>query len=312
LLLMGVAITLALSRDRHPSPDVGLMRVVAPPSEIPAALAGALRYGDVGLMQAVATFVELAMRGWIDFKTVQGKRWWTRGQYSIRRLQSTSDLAPFERVVLEAAFRRGDGGTVQASRAWTDIARARRQFRAAVRDELRKRGELDADAAAARKRLFVVAAVCIASGLAAFALVPLLWDYAGPWMFLPGAALLVSGIVALIATAAISRLSTLGRQRAAAWKGFAKHLKEASKKGQTLDAQRFQSWLPYALALGVAPAWLQAGVRAALPTPNWFLVPMGENGMAGFAAMFAASGATSGGSGGSAGGAAGGGGSGAG
>jgi len=317
LLLLGVMITLALARDHGHRSERGTaaMEVTAPPSEISPALAGALRFGDAGVAQGIACFVDLASRGHVEFDTVRGKRWWTGGEYTIRRVKTSADLTAFERIVLDGAFRRGNGpgsGTVSAPHAWRDIFKTMRTFRAAVRDEMRKRGELDPDADATRTRLFTLVATSAAGALLSVALVPLLWDAAGPWLFLPSAALLLVVFTALIAAGSVSRLSPTGRQRSEAWKSFGKHLQELSKKDSTIDAKRFQSWFAYAVALGVAPAWLNAGKRLNLPAPAWFHVPMGENGAAGLAAMFAATGATSGAAAGGGGAAAGGGRSGAG
>lgn len=108
----------------------------------------------------------------------------------------------------------------------------------------------------------------------------------GPGPLLPGIALVIVVAVAMATAVSLPRYTPAGFQRAMAWRAFAAHLHDLAKRPQPLDAQQFQAWFPYALALGAGPAWIQAGRKWKLEVPVWFRVPGAES-MAGFAAVFA-------------------------
>jgi len=299
ILLFGVGIVIALHRDTRgqSTTSASSTRHSTPPSELPAAIAGALRRGDAGVNEAVACFVELAVRGHVQFDTVREKRRWSLGSFTVRRTQPPRTLEPWERIVLDAAFR-GQASEASVARAWTGIRGAVRPFRVAVREELRRRGEWNSAAEHDRQRLWMCAVFFGVATVAMLACVPLLWARTGPWSFLIVGALAVITLVACIGASTVTRLSPLGQQRAAAWNGFRSHLvglgkgSGSDKQLQGLDAQRFAQWFPYAVAFGIATLWLQAGARARLAVPTFFRVPPGADGMSSFASAFGISGAS--------------------
>lgn len=317
VLLLGIGLVLAQYREaasRAGRPPA-MPPCTSPPSDLPPTLAGALRKGDAHLGHALACFTDLAARGYVEFVAQEAKRWWGGGKYTARRLRPAHDLARWERVVMENAFRAGD--TVPLARAWEGICKNLRGFQSAVREELLRHGDLDPAAGEARRRLAAVAGVWGLIGVAGFAVSPFVWPQVGPAWLIPCFALVLVGVAALVAAGAVPRHSAQGRQRAGAWRSFGRHLDQLAKRKSPLEARQYQEWLPYALALGVAAAWLQAGKRWHLEVPHWFrTLPGDTDGMGSLAAMYAVTagdgGAAAGASAGGAAGAAGGGGSGAG
>jgi hypothetical protein len=317
VLLLGIGLVLARYREAaaHAGRPPAMPRSTAPPSDLSPTLAGALRKGGADLSHALACCTDLAARGYVEFVTQEARHWWGGGKYLARRLRPAHELARWERVVMESAFH--DGDSVPLARAWQGICKNLKSFKVAVRDELLRRGDLDPGVGETRRHLAAVAGVWGLMGVAGFAVLPFVWAETGPAGLIPCFAFLLVGVAALVAAGAVPRHSAQGAERARAWRSFARHLDRLARQKPPLDARQYQEWLPYALALGVAPAWLQAGKRWHIEVPEWFRTLPGDlDSMGSLAAMYAitASGgvAGAGGSARGAGGAAGGGGSGAG
>lgn len=96
----------------------------------------------------------------------------------------------------------------------------------------------------------------------------------------------------------MSALSDEASQQALLWKGFADHLKAATKGQEMITPELFEAYLPYAAAFGLAEPWVKYfQKRGVTELPAWFhaLAAAGDEGMAAFAAMITASHAADGG-----------------
>jgi hypothetical protein len=289
VLGFGIALVLVLYRELAPPRPATprRLRQTTPPSDMPAALAGVLAAGDANFQHLIACVAELAAGDHLAFETALSKRWWGGGEYVIRRGKPIAARAPWEQAVLDALARYEESGTTSWTRALTALRGSVLAFRTATRAELQRRGDFDAQAGERPRVLRNLAVIAGVLAIAGFAVATLEWKNWGPGTLFPGIAFVVVTIVALVAAAALPRYTPAGLQRAMAWRGFAASLKELAKRPQPIDSQQFQAWLPYALALGVAAQWIQAGKKWKLEVPAWFRVP-GADSMTVFAAVFAA------------------------
>lgn len=287
ILVLGIVLVLVLYRELSPHRQAlgKQTRPTAPPSELSPVLAGVLASGDAKFHHLIAALADLAARGQLGFEGALSKRWWGGGEYVIRRTKHQSGLEPWEQSLFDSLARYEQGGTVSWSRALTGFRGALLTFRARTRAELERRGDFDPHAGERARSLGRVAAMIAVLALGAFAVSVVQWQRWGPGTLLPGFALIVVASVALAAAASLPRYTPAGWQRAQAWRGFAAHLAATAKRPQGLANERFQAWLPLALALGVGPAWIQAGRKSKLAVPEWFRVP-GADSMSGFAALF--------------------------
>jgi hypothetical protein len=294
-----------LSRDATPRPG--------PPGDLPAILAGPIRDGRVWLRHAVAGLIDLGSRGVLRFEMEPKKGRWAGKRFRIRRLHVPADLGAIERGLLESAFRKSEpDGTVEVRNAWRSLMRDMKGFERAVRAELEGRGEYDPAVVEGGRRLSRFGLMLLALGAASGLLVGLSYDRFGPAAILTVAVLVLLGATAIGIGATVPLQSASGRSHAVEWSGFARYLKEAAKGTTPIDAERFAGWLPFAMAFGIADAWLRAGKKWKIAPPPWLQGLEGErDGMAAWIAIFGASGGGHGGGSGAAG-AAGGGGSGAG
>jgi hypothetical protein len=277
VLLAGCVLVLAMYREllpadagprrEHPSPE--------PPSDMPAALAGALRSGDLSAQHVVAGLLELAGRGHLRFEPETQPR--LGGSKQVLQRRSVADsLAPWERILLGTVFQDADSsGRVRADKAWRRLHAGLGTLRSEVVRQLQQRGEFTPEAERGRQRL-------LRTGLVVLALIPVplaalvpLWSRVGPHGL---GVVLALGLVALAAfgaSQALPRHTAVGRERAGAWAGFARTLHQRSKDPSPLEARRFEAWLPYAVGLGVGKGWIDAGKRWQLPAPGWLRDPSG-------------------------------------
>lgn len=276
-----------IARGRPPA-------VPQPPDDLsPSLVAGLFPHssGSGSVTGPLATLFDLARRGMLSFE-VGAKRFFLGSRaMHLRRASTPSDLAPWEKTVLEAAFRRSNhAGVVSWNRAVEGLSRASGRFGRQIRVELVRNGDLDPLALDARRKLMLLGAGLF--GLVLLLLVPaaLLARTFGPWGVLPAAAAIVPALAALVFSQTVSPLTPQGVRRRHAWSGFRRYLKEAEKRGIALDSARFHAWLPLATALGVAPALVKSGKRWGLVPPSWFQSPTGDPGdMAAFVTIMAAS-----------------------
>jgi uncharacterized membrane protein len=162
-----------------------------------------------------------------------------------------------------------------------------------------------------RSRFIRIAiASLVGAGIASIALA-LFTERYGAWPMLIPAACASVALVAFICYAAHTPLSNEGVRRAHQWRRFRQYLRDVARDREAspgeADARRL---LPFAVALGVAPAWSAYLKRHRLAAPTWFRAASDaqDNSSVAFAAFVATGGSGNGGGGHGGGGAAAGGG----
>jgi hypothetical protein len=271
LATVGIMLVIVQRREMVPGRTARITHAVtAPPTDLPPALVGALRGGGAGMAEAQACIGDLARRGYLDIETERARARWAGGIYILHRRRDGHDLALWERIVHEAAFRKSDRDRIRIDRAWNQIGKRLGEFKAAVRSELQRRGALDPQAVAARTRLRTTMWVWWALALAALAAAPIAWDAFGPTALLAVVAASLPAILAAFLAQRMPLHSPSWSGRVAEWDAFRRHLMHTAKQRTPLDARRYEAWVPYALALRVAPAWICAAKRWQLAPPHWF------------------------------------------
>jgi Predicted membrane protein (DUF2207) C-terminal domain/Predicted membrane protein (DUF2207) N-terminal domain len=303
---------------------IGMRRSYPPPSEVPppsttptppaplapataAAIAARGRMPPTG---AIATLMDLAERGVIAIRELP--RHFGVRQYELSTIAGRHDLAPHEEVVVRIVFAdRADAVTLSKARG--RLVRGSRQFASEVDRELRVTGMLDEMRANGSSRLKGLGVTLLLTGFVLVIPAVAMINQQGPWPLLVPLALVIGGLVTIIAGATMTVLSDQGVMAAAQWLGYRQHLRDMARgrddaQPSTLPART----LVYAVALGLAPQWSRYLKRHASALPPWF-GSISENpgdGAAAFASFVHSGGAS--GAGGAGAGAAGGGGSGAG
>jgi hypothetical protein len=223
----------------------------------------------------VATVVDLAVRGYVRMEecqpdegvSFQGQDYILR---SVRPKDSWSALAPHERTALFHIFYGGE---------WTKLSSLYQRFYSIVpilRQDvfvlLRKKGlyRFDPDCLATLQlpqwagQGFVIAAyLCI-----------LLFASSKNSWIIVAAALVVSVVVTLLWLKAFSPKTAEGKRVYAQVRGFQDFMNSVERDHlERVPTEQFQSWLPYAMALGVEHHWTEAFAGIAIPRPEWYESP---------------------------------------
>jgi len=315
VFLVGVVVLFGMRQgyDSPPSYSSGSTHSAdAPPDALRPALAGAVASnGGVSLQHAMSTLFTLADRGVITI-TEEPRRWGQR-HFSVHRQQRSTPLAPEESALLTTAFRNKgqEEAVVTLDKARSRIAHGMRQFKEAVRQELRNQGLWHEDRARVRSGYLKTAVTLLITAAALVVPGAVMANQFSGWSLLPAAALAAVAIVAFIFYGSLTPLSNEGLNRKEAWLAYQKHLRNVARDRAQLARTAPSQVLPFAVALGLAAAWSRFVKHHPEDVPPWFRT-ISADGSA-FPAFIAAGGAEAhGGGAAGAGGAAGGGGSGAG
>lgn len=294
-----------------PSPMQTPPPMTTPPAPLAPAIAAAIasngRMPETGPM---STLMDLAERGVITIRELP--RHFGVRQYELSTVPGRHDLAPHEEAVVRIAF--GDGPEpVTLSKARGRLVRGSRRLSSEVDSELRASGMLDEMRASGSARLKGLGVRLLLGGAVLVIPAVAMINQQGPWPLLVPLALVIGGLVAIIAGATMTVLSDQGAMAAAQWRGYRQHLKDIARaRGDGQPSALPPRSLVYAVALGLAMQWSRYLKRHASAVPPWF-GSIGDNpgdSAAAFASFVHTGGA--GGGGGAGAGAAGGGGSGAG
>lgn len=246
-----------------------------PPDGLTPAEVGVIIDDKLDPRDVVATIVDLAVRGYVRMEecqpdegvTFQGQDYILR---SIRPKDSWSALAPHERTALFHIFYGG---------GWTKLSSLYQRFYSIVpiiREDvfavLRKKGlyRFDPDFLASLQmpqwagQAFTIGAyLCI-----------LLFASSKNSGIIVAAALIVSVVLTLLWLKAFSPKSALGKRAYAHVRGFQDFMNSVERDHlERMPSDKFQSWLPYAIALGVEHHWTEAFSGIAIPRPEWYESP---------------------------------------
>jgi hypothetical protein len=265
------------------------------PENLPPAVAGALlTNGSPRLEHAMAALFSLAERGELTIE--EQPRFIGRRQFTVARTPAGRPLAEHEQRALDIIFtgRHGVERSVSLAKARGRLVRHFRTFARTLEVEMAGAGLMDEGRRDVRKRFRLAAIVALIAagatpGLAAFAVN----DYGG-WPMLIPLALVVVGVTALICYSAHTPLSNDAVRRAQTWRGFRNHLRDVARDRAAAPAEpTVDQMVPFAVAIGLAPAWASYLKHHRGSAPPWFrAVNAGDSGA--FAAFVGAGGAGSG------------------
>jgi uncharacterized membrane protein len=212
----------------------------------------------------------------------------------VTRTRRGDPLAAHEQRAIDVIF--AGKGEVERS---VDLGKARgrltrhfKKFSSAVEEEMAAAGLMDEGRREVRKRFLKVGVIAlIAACVTPLSLMFTVDDY-GAWPMLIAVALAVVGITALICYAAHTPLSNDAVRRAEDWRSFRRYLRDVARDRQSSPPDAtLRQWLPFVVAIGLAPAWSTYLKRHRGAAPRWFHAVGDSDASHAFAAFVGAGGA---------------------
>ncbi|HEY8446387.1 MAG TPA: DUF2207 domain-containing protein [Thermomicrobiales bacterium] len=257
-------------RGRDPHTGVVADFLPEPPDDLPPGAAGALVDEIVHERDVVATLVDLARRGVISMKE-SSTGWGT--DIDLTLLAPDAPVTKFEKGVLEALFgydlKSGQGVSLYQVRS--QFERAVPTIRALLGDELVERGYFttnpDVTRETWRDRALRGLLLTLIGGFAIW----LLFFRDTGWIWFPIGVVSLVWIAIYLLSGAMPRKTPAGAEAAARWLAFRRYLAEIERYDRLSEARdRFERFLPYAIAFGLEESWVTKFAAAGAQAPSWY------------------------------------------
>ncbi len=275
---LAVMFTLWYYKGRDPDPGQSVAPQYEPPKDMTPAESGTLLDDSLDPRDITSTLIDLAVRGYVKIEQVETPGILFHGKDYIFHLLKPStqwsELAPFERVMLENVFWGGENTRLSSlrNRFYTAIPVIKQDIFAS----LKRKGMywLDPQSAAGYS---VLGAILSAAPF-------VIGQVTGVFAVLESPGVLIamgilSAIILLLFARQMTCKTVLGARTRIAILGFQEFMNRVDHdRIQRMPPDTFEKYLPYAMALGVENHWAQAFAGIVKQPPNWYVGP-GYNGM---------------------------------
>ncbi len=267
---------LALYNTRGRDPKIGVVPeyLSEPPSDLRPAVVGSLIDERADPRDVIATFIDLAHRGYLVIEQDRKTGLFGIGQNSFtfkRTDKSLDDLQPYERSLMNAMFR---GGLMER-----DLASMRETFykdimtaQTALYKLLVSEGFFSENPDTTRTTYAVLGGGLFMLALVGVFLLGGFVDQVGLIaVIVPGSFFVPAMGLTMIARFMPAK-TRKGAEEAAKWKAFYRYLSNLEKYTSVEQARgRFEDYLPYAVAFGLDKQWVRAFASLDdMPIPRWY------------------------------------------
>ena len=242
------------------------------PSDLSPGLVGALIDERVDTKEVIATIVDLARRGYIEITDTQEEGHFKKPLTTFTRKKSFDDLEGFEKKTAESLFELGSEDEVTTAQLknhfYTKVAPIVSQIYSAVATG----GLFDKDPNRARKR-WVGYGFLVGVVLAVLTFVLYAADIEGRGWFFAGS--VMSVVIVWIFARHMPQRTAKGAQEQKRWEAFRNYLEDLTRFTD-MDAakEKYEKYLPYAIAFGVEKHWTQRFENLTVPAPDWYHPPV--------------------------------------
>ncbi len=259
-------------RGRDDPSAVYAKYVSEPPSDLSPGLVGALIDEKVDTKEVVATIVDLAKRGYLEITDAEKEHVLSKQMTIFTRLKSLDDLAGFEKKVAESLFDSNHPDQVTTKDLKNHFYTHVQPIVEQVYAEVTKGGLFYANPKKVRSRWlgygFLVAVIL--GGLTAIMGVT---GVPGWGWFLLGS--IIAVIIVWAFSPHMPRRTAKGAQEQKKWEAFRNYLNDLTRF-QDMEAakDKFEKYLPYAIAFGVEKQWVRRFENLNVPSPSWYHPPI--------------------------------------
>jgi uncharacterized membrane protein YgcG len=285
VLICGVSLIIALGspllvytlwRTQGRDPSVGVVPeyLTEPPSALPPGLVGTLLDERADVRDILATLIDLARRGYLVIEEEKQESAFgliQNSEFTFKRTDKPfDDLRKYEERLIKSIF-----GTDKLERSLSSLAQKfytsipklqTDMYKDSVKEKL-----FAVPPTQTRNRWAAIGIVLIVVGILGFFLASTLVEVIAALMVIP-IAIVIAGVVTLIAAAAMPVKTREGALEAAKWRAFQEYLRNLDKyTGVSEASSRFEAYLPYTIAFGLDRLWMQRFRRLDdLPMPPWY------------------------------------------
>jgi len=255
ILVMGAGMVVMM-RLRYPQPRVDHGTAVpAAAGSLPPGLGTAMTITRprVGLPQMAATLCDLLARRVLTIEEAGGTM-----TIVVPPMDAAAPrLRPHEQVVMDALWLATKQGRLPLKDAQRRLMSVLSAFKAAAHQEIRDAGYVDAERRWAARSMTTSGVVTLLVGFAGLVASALWVSSMGPAAMLVPGAVIVLGVVFLIAGETFPALTTSGVSVGGQWAARAAFLKAEAAAHRA--GQHAEEWLPVAVGLGLGPKFAKSG-----------------------------------------------------
>lgn len=272
LLVLGTLQIVLRWRSLGRDPGVrGVPRLLSePPGDLPPGVAGVLVDERANIRDVVATLIDLARRRLIRIVEEGPPDGKDGRRFRLERLRDEpDDLRAHERLMFRYLF--VDGASVRLDELRPRLLEIIPEVQRLLYQEVVETGLFQANPEAVRNRYLIIGGVTMGMSFALVGvLVSVLTDIL-ELAWTPFAAVGLLGAIQMVAAVGMPRRTATGALQAARWRAFARYLQQQqSPVDLAPHLDRFDTYLPYAVALGADREWIKKFAAAGASAPTWY------------------------------------------
>lgn len=277
LILFGGGLGLLLayySRGRDPqttaASDVKIVR--EPPSDLRPAVVGTLLDEQAAPPDVVSTLVDLANRNVLNIQEVRNDKLVGSDldfKFKIEDRKLIANLLPYERTLMQALF--GDSDEFKMSELKGRFYSGMPTWESDLYDEVVRQRLFVANPEQVRKHYRRWGGVLMGLGFVVGFFGVCVGLFAGALAFLPGLSLVIIGGIIMAAASAMPKRTVEGVRQVVVWRAFRDYLANIEQYEPVEHARQvFQTYLPYAVAMGIDQSWVRKFAQVGTPMPEWY------------------------------------------
>jgi uncharacterized protein (TIGR04222 family) len=245
--------------------------ITEPPSNLPPGLVGTLLDESADVRDVIATVVDLARKGDLTMQELEEKGFLTTSRdFEYRQTAGKVDYR-YEQMVLDALFATS-GQTVRLSELKNQFYTKLPPIYDEMYQSLVALKYFPESPKAVRNRNFGAGCFIMLLGAAILGVGITVGIAFSGTAFLVGAAVAVVGLVWLLTSGSMPRKTDMGAEEAAKWRAFANYLSQMQKYTNVQQAaDKFQQYLPYAVALGIEKQLIYQFNSVPAAMPAWYM-----------------------------------------
>ena len=259
-------------RGRDEPAAVYAQYVSEPPSNLPPGLVGALIDEKVDTKEVLATIVDLARRGYLEMTDTDKKGITGKTSTIFTRKKPLDDLKGYEATVANALFDGSHADQVTSEQLKNHFYTHVQSIIGQIYAEVTSTGLFHSNPNKARSRWVGYGfAVAVVLGVIS----AILWrtHVTGWGWFVAGS--FFSVIIVWIFAPHMPQRTAKGAQEQRRWEAFRNYLKDLTRFQDMPSAkEKFEQYLPYAIAFGVEKDWVRRFEGLTVASPNWYHPPV--------------------------------------